>query len=65
MAPRRNWAKAKSLYRSLQVASWLGSSVSAQEFCRQRQLSVRTFDPSIDHLASSEDPRKRAPALAE
>ncbi|TPI67113.1 hypothetical protein [Mesorhizobium sp. B2-8-9] len=65
MAPRRSWTKAKSLYRSLQVASWLGSNLSAQEFCRQRHLSINTFDLWMDHLVSSEDPRKRALALAE
>ncbi|MBZ9848096.1 hypothetical protein LB565_08875 [Mesorhizobium sp. CA14] len=53
MAPRRFWTKGKSPCWSLQVASWLGSNLSAQEFCRQRHLSIRTFDLWIHHLVSS------------
>ncbi|ESY65567.1 MULTISPECIES: transposase [Mesorhizobium] len=63
MAPRRSWAKANSPYWSSQVASWLSSDLSAQEFCRQRDLSVRTFELWTRHLVSAEDLRKRAEKL--
>ncbi|MEZ2329026.1 transposase [Mesorhizobium sp. RCC_202] len=63
MAPRRSWANANSPYWSSQVASWLSSDLSAQEFCRQRDLSIRTFELWTRHLVSAEDLRKRAEKL--
>ena len=63
MAPRRSWAKANSPYWSSQVASWLRSDISAQEFCRQRDLSTRIFELWMRHLVSSDDLRKRAEKL--
>lgn len=55
MAPRRSWAKANSPCRLSQVACWLSGNVSAQEFCRQRDLSIRTFDLWMHHMVSSGD----------
>ncbi|MER9526115.1 transposase [Mesorhizobium sp. M0292] len=63
MAPRRSWAKANSPYWSSQVASWLSSDLSAQEFCRQRDHSTRIFELWTRHLVSAEDLRKRAEKL--
>lgn len=63
MAPRRSWAKPNSPYWSSPVARWPSSNLSAQEFCRQRDLSIRTFELWTRHLVSAEDLRKRAEKL--
>ncbi|MDX8525900.1 hypothetical protein RFM68_15410 [Mesorhizobium sp. MSK_1335] len=63
MPLRRSWAKANSPYWSSQVACWLSSNLSAQEFCRQRDLSITTFELWMHHLVSSGDLRKRAEKL--
>ncbi|MBZ9742241.1 IS66 family insertion sequence element accessory protein TnpA [Mesorhizobium sp. CO1-1-4] len=60
---RRSWDKANSPYWSSHVASWFRSNLSAQEFCRRRDLSIRTFELWMHHLVSSDDLRKRAEKL--
>jgi transposase-like protein len=63
MAPRRSWTNANNPYWSTHVATWYRGHQEAEEYCRQRKLSIVTFKQWARHLVGSEDLRKRTKHL--
>lgn len=61
--PRRSWDNANNPYWSTHVATRYRGRFEAEEYCRRRKLSTRTFALWVRHLVSPDDLRKRAEYL--